>query len=110
MIISLNWLRNYVEVPLSLEDLVHELTMAGLEVDGYHHLNPHLQKVVAVRLESFRKHSQADRLHVCQVSDGRNTYSIVCGAPDLEVGSIVPLALPGAELPNGITLKETQIR
>lgn len=110
MIVSLKWLQNYVDVPLTTEELVDRLTMVGLEVEGVHKPNPELQRIVTVRLESVEAHPQADRLQLCRVSDNRTTYRVVCGAPNLQIGSVVPLALPGTKLANGMVLQESQIR
>ena len=110
MIVSLKWLQNYVDVPLTIEELVDRLTMVGLEVEGVHKQNHELQRVVTVRMETIEAHPQADRLQLCKVSDDRKTYRIVCGAPNLQIGSVVPLALPGAKLANGMILQESQIR
>lgn len=110
MIVSLKWLRDYVDIPLSVNDLADRLTMVGLEIEGIRQQSEFLEKVMTVRLEEIRKHPRADRLHLCKVSDGRKTYRVVCGAPNLEPGITVPLALPGGTLPSGMTLEETHIR
>lgn len=89
---------------------MHRLTMVGLEVDGVQLLHPHLRDVVVARLEELYPHPNADRLHLCRVSDGVRTYRIVCGAPNVRVGAIVPLARAGAKLPGGEILTETSIR
>ncbi|NLI80671.1 MAG: phenylalanine--tRNA ligase subunit beta [Deltaproteobacteria bacterium] len=110
MIISLNWLENYVHVPVTPEELAHRLTMAGLEVEGLTRTEASLSRVVAGKLEECRPHPDADRLTLCKVSTGSVVYQVVCGAPDLIVGSMVPLALPGAVLPDGRTIGETTVR
>lgn len=110
MIVSLKWLRDYVDIPLSLEELVSRLTMIGLEVDAVRYQNPLLESVVTVRVEVVEPHPRADRLHLCKVFDGRSTYQIVCGAPNVKEGQIVPLALPGAQLAGGGTIEEARIR
>ncbi|MGV8075364.1 MAG: phenylalanine--tRNA ligase subunit beta [Syntrophobacteraceae bacterium] len=110
MIVSLKWLRDYVDIPLSVEELVGRLTMAGLEVDAVSYLNTFLENVITVRVEAVEPHPKADRLRLCRVSDGRNVYKIVCGAPNVEEGRIAPLALPGARVANGMTIQESRIR
>lgn len=110
MIVSLKWLQKYVDVSISIEELVHRLTMVGLEVEGVLKPNTEFGQVVTARLESVEPHPQADRLRLCQVSDNRRIYRVVCGAPNLQIGSIVPLALPGARLAGGATLEEAEIR
>ena len=108
--VSREWLRDYVEVTLSSEELAHRLTMVGLEVEAVHRSNAFLARVVTVRLESVRPHPRADRLHLCQAFDGRSRFQIVCGAPNAREGMIVPLALPGANLASGLTIQEAEIR
>jgi phenylalanyl-tRNA synthetase beta chain len=110
MIVSLEWLRNYVKVSLPVEELAHHLTMAGLEVESIRRLNPFLERVVTTKVDSVRRHPGADRLHLCQTSDGKAKYHIVCGAPNVKEGCIVPLALPGAQLASGMVIQETRIR
>jgi len=110
MIVSLKWLRNYVDFSLSVDELASRLTMAGLEVEGIQKQNPHLENVLTVRLDAVKPHPRADRLRLCEVSDGGRTYRVVCGAPNLYEGSVVILALPGARLATGITIQEAQIR
>jgi phenylalanyl-tRNA synthetase beta chain len=110
MIVSLKWLRNYVDVTLTVDELVHRLTMVGLEVEGVSALNPHLQGVIPVRVQSVDPHPRADRLHLCRVSDGEKEYQVVCGAPNVRAGVVAPLALPGTEMPNGMVLREARLR
>ena len=110
MIVSLKWLRNYVDVSLSVEEVAHRLTMVGLEVEAVRHRAPPLRNVLTARLESVKPHPGADHLHLCEVSDGSRSYRVVCGAPNVNEGSIVVLALPGAQLSGGMTLQESQIR
>jgi len=110
MIISLKWLQDYVDVQITVEQLIDRLTMVGLEVEGVYQSNPDLQRVVTARLETVEAHPQADRLKLCRVSDSSTSYRIVCGAPNLQIGSVVALALPGAKLASGAILQESQIR
>lgn len=110
MLVSLRWLRDYVNVSLPVEELVERLTMTGLEVEGLQKANSALQRVVTARVEAVSAHPHADRLRLCRVSDGSRTYQVVCGAPNAAAGIIVPFALPGAELSSGMTLREVTIR
>ena len=110
MIVSLEWLRDYVEVTLSSEELAHRLTMVGLEVEAVHRSNSCVERVVTARIESLRPHPGAERLHLCEIFDGRDRVPVVCGAPNVRQGMIVPLALPGATLASGTAIQETEIR
>ncbi len=110
MKVSLNWLKNYVDIPMGLKELVNLLTMAGLEVEEAISLGKGLEKVVVAEICSVRKHPNADRLSMVEVKTHQETFSIVCGATNIREGQKVPLALVGARLPNGIEIKRSKIR
>ena len=110
MRVSLNWLKEYVTIALSVDDLADLLTMSGLEVEAKEPLGRSLEEVVAARVLSVRAHPQADALWLCDVEAGRGVVQVVCGAPNLYVGMMAPMALPGTKLPGGIEVKETRIR
>jgi phenylalanyl-tRNA synthetase beta chain len=107
---SENWLRQFVDPPLTSEELAHALTMAGLEVEALEPAAPPFTKVVVAEVLSVAKHPEADRLSVCQVDAGLvEPLQIVSGAPDVRAGMRVPCALPGAELP-GMSVKTAKVR
>lgn len=107
---SENWLRTFVDPLLDSEQLAHELTMAGLEVEALETVAPPFDKLVVAEVRDVAKHPQADRLNVCQVEVGAGaTLQIVCGAPNVAVGMKVPCALVGAKLP-GIEIKQAKLR
>lgn len=110
MIISLNWLKDFVHIDQSPEDLAHLLTMAGLEVEGIHPVGRSIKGVIAAEIVSFERHPRADRLFICHMNTGSKEVPVVCGAPNLVKGAIVPMALPGTELPNGMVVKEGRFR
>ncbi len=110
MRVSLNWLKDYVNIPLSVDDLAELLTMSGLEVEAKEPLGRSLEEVVAARILSVRPHPQADTLWLCNVEAGHRTVQVVCGAPNLRVGMMAPMALPGTKLPGGLEVKESRIR
>ncbi len=110
MIVSVEWLRNYVDISLSVEELAHRLTMVGLEVEAVRWRNAFLEQVLTVKLGPVRRHPNADHLSLCEVSDGLTSYRVVCGAPNVKEGNIALLALPGAQLAGGMAIQETQIR
>jgi phenylalanyl-tRNA synthetase beta chain len=83
--------------------------MAGLEVEALWPRYPHLKDVTTVRIESVERHPGADRLSICTVSSGNSRYRVVCGAPNVRTGEIVPLAMAGAELTGG-TIREAVVR
>lgn len=111
MKVSLNWLRDYVEVPASVPKLADLLTRAGVEVEGVQTLGVAIPKVVVAQILESSQHPNADRLSVCRVDDGSGLpRQIVCGAKNYKVGDKVPLALPGAVLPGDFKIKVGKLR
>jgi len=110
MRVSLNWLKDYVDITMSADALAHLLTMSGLEVEALDPVGHGLDEILAARLLSLKKHPSAERLMVCRVDTGKGEASVVCGAPNLEVGALYPMALPGTRLPGGVMIEESDIR
>ena len=111
MLVSLKWLKDYVDIELTAEELAHELTMAGLEVDEIKTIRPQFSGVVVAEILSVKPHPSADSLSLCSVSDGTQNYPVVCGANNIVPGDIVPLAKVGAVIPNdGMKLEKVKIR
>ena len=111
MQISEKWLRTLVDPDLSTEELVHLLTMSGLEVEECHALAPAFSGVVVGRVLETGKHPNADRLSLCRIDAGlADPLSIVCGAPNVAVGMKVPVALIGAKLPGETADKPFEIK
>jgi len=110
MKVSLSWLKEYVSIPLPEKELADALTMAGLEIEAVENRFANLATNRVGRIISVTAHPNADRLRVCRVDVGDRELTIVCGAPNAEPDLLVPVAMPGAELPNGVTIKETVIR
>jgi phenylalanyl-tRNA synthetase beta chain len=108
---SENWLRELVDIKADRAQLTHALTMAGLEVEGLTPLGDGMAGVVVAEIVAAEKHPQADRLQVCKVNAGQaEPLQIVCGAPNARVGIKVPLAMVGAQLPGGLTIKAARLR
>ena len=110
MQVSLKWLKDYVDIEIEPEALASRLTMAGLEVESVERRAPSFSGVVAAEILAVKPHPHADNLSLCEVADGGRTYSIVCGAPNIRPGDVVPLAKTGAVLPGGVHVKEAKIR
>ena len=110
MKISEQWLRTWVNPDISTDEMVEQLTMAGLEVDGTEPAAGAFTDVVVARVESVEKHPDADKLSVCQVTDGSDTLQIVCGAPNVRAGLSVALARVGAVLPGDFKIKPAKLR
>jgi phenylalanyl-tRNA synthetase beta chain len=108
---SENWLRALVDIDADRATLSHALTMAGLEVEELTVLGEGLAGVVVAEIVAAEKHPEADRLQVCKVDAGQGEpLQIVCGAPNARVGIKVPLAMVGATLPGGLTIKAARLR
>jgi phenylalanyl-tRNA synthetase beta chain len=110
MKVPLNWLRDYVDIDLTPQALCELLTMSGLEVEGMESVGQDLHQILVAKIIEFSPHPNADHLFVCQVDAGRERMQVVCGAPNLFTGALVPMALPGTRLPGGTPVEETMIR
>ena len=92
MIFSEQWLREWVGPDFETQQLIDELTMAGLEVDGSSAVAREFSGIVVGLVESVEPHPDADKLSLCSVSDGRESFQVVCGAPNVRSGLKVPFA------------------
>ena len=94
---SVNWLREFVDLPDKIDKLAELLTLAGVEIEAIEERGAKIDKVIVAQIKESSRHPNADRLTVCTVDDGSGqTRQIVCGATNYKVGDKVPLALPGA--------------
>jgi phenylalanyl-tRNA synthetase beta chain len=108
---SVNWLREFVELPASVDELAELLTMAGMEIEGIEKRGANFANVVVAQIKESAQHPNADRLSICQVDDGSGQQrQIVCGAKNYKVGDKVPLALPGAVLAGDLKIKPSKLR
>jgi phenylalanyl-tRNA synthetase beta chain len=108
---SEQWLREWVNPPISTAELAEQLTMAGLEVDAIEAVAGEFDQVVVGEVISLEKHPDADKLRVCQVHVGDSTpLQIVCGAVNVHVGMKAPVALIGASLPGDFKIKKSKLR
>jgi phenylalanyl-tRNA synthetase beta chain len=110
MKVSLSWLQEYVPLVDGVEALAEKLTMVGLEVDTVEDRFRFLGTVQVARVESVTPHPNADKLQCCTVSTGENRAEVICGAPNVAAGQLVPLALPGTVLPDGREIRSATIR
>ncbi|MFA4941992.1 MAG: phenylalanine--tRNA ligase subunit beta, partial [Patescibacteria group bacterium] len=112
MYISLKWLKDFVNIPASItpEELGLKLTLHTVEIDGVEKQSEKFNNVVVGKILELKKHPQADRLQLVKVDIGKEKLDIVCGAHNIKEGDFVPVALVGAILPNGLEIKEAEIR
>ena len=106
---SENWLREFVNPELSTQALVDQLTMAGLEVDGFDPVAAAFNNVVVGEILETSPHPDADKLVVCRISSGTEEHQVVCGAPNARAGIKVPFALVGAKFPD-LKIKKAKLR
>ncbi|MDU9025623.1 phenylalanine--tRNA ligase subunit beta [Pseudomonas corrugata] len=107
---SEQWLRGWVSPQVSRDELVARLSMAGLEVDSVTPAAGEFSGVVVGEVLSTEQHPDADKLRVCQVSNGGETFQVVCGAPNVRPGLKIPFAMIGAELPGDFKIKKAKLR
>ena len=107
---SEQWLRGWVSPQVSRDELVARLSMAGLEVDSVTPAAGEFSGVVVGEVLSTEQHPDADKLRVCQVSNGSETFQVVCGAPNVRPGLKIPFAMIGAELPGDFKIKKAKLR
>ncbi len=110
MKISLDWLRDFVAWEQTPEELARQLTNLGLNVEGLEPFAIAFPGVVVGLVREVKRHPNADRLTLCQVHDGVQLLSVICGAPNVREGLHVLLAHPGAQLPGGVRIQKTRIR
>ena len=110
MKISENWLREWVNPPIDTDELVSQLTMAGLEVDSVEPAGQSIAGVVVAEIVEVAAHPDADKLRVCQVNLGSEQVQIVCGAPNAVVGLKAPCATVGSVLPGDMRIKKAKLR
>jgi phenylalanyl-tRNA synthetase beta chain len=108
---SLNWLREFVDLPKNPEEIAELLTRAGIETKNIETRGAMIDKVIVSQITASSRHPNADRLTVCEVDDGSGRKrQIVCGATNYKVSDKVPLALPGAVLANGLQIRKSKLR
>lgn len=111
MLVSVNWLKNYVDLgDLTPEALAEKITRSGIEVDSVEYIAEKSTNVVVGYVTSCEKHPNADKLNLCQVDVGDETLQIICGAPNIAAGQKVAVAKPGAKLPGGMKIKRVKLR
>ncbi|MDO3722720.1 phenylalanine--tRNA ligase subunit beta [Marinobacter sp. chi1] len=107
---SEQWLREWVNPEIGTQELMDQVTMAGLEVDGFEPVAGDFSGVIVGEVLKVESHPDADKLRVCQVTDGLQTIQVVCGAPNVRDGLKVPFAVVGAVLPGDFKIKKAKLR
>ena len=107
---SEQWLRSWTNPAVDRDALVAKLSMVGLEVDSVTPVAGAFHGVVVGEILSAEQHPDADKLRVCQVSNGSETFQVVCGAPNARAGIRIPFAMIGAELGDDFKIKKAKLR
>jgi phenylalanyl-tRNA synthetase beta chain len=107
---SEQWLREWVNPAIDSQELMDQITMAGLEVDGSEPVAGNFEGVIVGEVTRVEPHPDADKLRVCQVSNGKESVQVVCGAPNVREGLKVPFAEVGAVLPGDFRIKKAKLR
>ena len=110
MLLSCNWLTEFVPNEVPVDELAHRLTMAGIEVDEIIRLGDEFDRVCVGEIIDIAPHPNADKLRLARVAAGDQHYRVVCGAPNIAVGQKIALATAGAQLPGGLKIKRSKIR
>ena len=111
MLISNEWLKDYVEVNQSVQDLAERITRTGIEVDDIIDYTKDIKNLVVGHVISKSPHPDADKLNICQVNLGEDEpVKIVCGAPNVDEGQYVIVAKVGGRLPGGVKIKRAKLR
>ena len=109
MKVSLSWLKRFVDFDYSTSELADKLTMRGFESEVATDFSS-LDHIVVGEVKSAEKHPDADKLKVCMVSDGKQTYNVVCGAPNVDKDQKIVFAKVGAVLPGDFKIGKAKIR
>lgn len=110
MLVSKEWLDEYVKVDVPVEALAEKITRSGIEIEEIIDYTKDIKNLVVGHVESIEKHPDADKLNVCQVNVGEEVKQIVCGAPNVAAGQTVIVCLPGGRLPGGVKIKKAKLR
>ena len=109
MQVSLKWLNELVELSgIEAEQIAHELTMSGLEVEEIEEVKPQFTNIITARIEKIDAHPNSDRLHLVTINNGLTTKTVVCGAQNIKEGQIIPYASVGTISIFALSLSSSQ--
>lgn len=110
MKVPFGWIKEFVDIDISAQELGDRLVSAGFEIEEYINLRDNIKNVVVGKVESIEKHKDSDHLNICLVNTGKEVLQIVTGAQNVKKGDKVPVALDGAVLPDGKHIKSGELR
>ena len=109
MIVSIDWLREFLEIKENPNELADMLSNSGLEAE-LNEVPLSIPGVIIGKVEITEKHPDADKLKICIVNDGQQTHQVICGAPNVNSGQMIPFATVGSILPGNLKIKKAKIR
>ncbi|WP_066640334.1 phenylalanine--tRNA ligase subunit beta [Desulfolucanica intricata] len=110
MLVSYKWLKEYVDIPISPQELADRLTLVGVAVEKVHNLSEGIEDVYIGKILKIEQHPNADKLVICTVTTGGEPVRIVTGATNVREGHVIPVAVVGAKLPGGVKIKKAKLR
>lgn len=110
MKVSYKWLKDFIDIDVSAEDMANKLTISGLEVEDVVYQNAHLHDVYVGLITKIEKHPNAEKLQICHTNLGDREVQIITSATNVFEGAHIPVALDGADLVNGVKIKPSNFR
>jgi len=109
MKISYNWLKQYIDINLSVTELEEKMTFSGIEVEAVEKLGQELKQIKIAEIVEKQAHPESDHLAICQVNDGKETMQVICGAPNCAAGQKVAFASIGCQI-GDFKIKKAKLR
>ncbi|MDA8407738.1 MAG: phenylalanine--tRNA ligase subunit beta [Deltaproteobacteria bacterium] len=110
MLVSLNWLKEFVDIDIEPEDVAQVLTMGGIEIESITHVGLELRSCLTGKIEKLTAHPNSEKLKLAHVNLGEESQTVVCGAPNTKVGLVVAFAPAGSDLPSGVKVGRVAIK
>ena len=110
MFVSMNWLKNYIDIDIDINEFADKMTMSGSMVEEINIIGNDIKNVIVGRIETVTNHPDADKLVICKVDVGKEKLQVITGADNIAKGDYVPVAVHGALLPGGIKIEKGEIR
>ena len=110
MLVSMKWLKDYVNIDIEISEYVNAMTMSGSNVESVNEIGNNIDKVVVGKIIEIFDHPDAEKLIITKVDVGSEIIQIVTGATNVKEGDFIPVALHGATLPNGTRIKRGKLR
>src|SRR5690625_1388686 len=110
MLAPLKWLKDYVDIDVSLKEFEEKMTMSGTKVEGMEEIGEEISNVVVGKIIEINAHPDADKLVVTKVDIGYEIIQIVTGADNISVNDYVPIAKIGSNLPGDFKIKKSKLR